>query len=146
MPNCRRAPCAGAAGWPPKLRRHRRSCRTSPAAIKAARPPPKLRRQSSSSGSVVRELNCRRSFQAAQAGVLWELKSLAGVALRQSGSPAAQLREYIPFLSMSPPLDCRQSFSGSPAERDCTPGAELPPSSPCRSCSSAGPKKILAML
>ena len=66
---------------------------------------------------VLRELNCRRSFPAAPAGVLRKLKSPVGVARRQSGR-----------------------------ERDCGPRDELPPSSPRRSCSPAGPQKILAML
>ncbi|CAL8358382.1 unnamed protein product [Boreogadus saida] len=43
------------------------SCRTAAsAAVEAVRPLPKLRRQCGSSGGVLRELNCRRSFLAAR--------------------------------------------------------------------------------
>ncbi|CAL8308817.1 unnamed protein product [Boreogadus saida] len=55
-------------------RRHGRE-RGSPAAVEAVRPPPKLLRQS---GSVLRELNCGRSFPAAPAGVLRELNCRRG--------------------------------------------------------------------
>ncbi|CAL8372699.1 unnamed protein product [Boreogadus saida] len=99
-------------------------CRRAPRAGAAGLPSelPAARRRSFS-GGVLLELNCRQSFAAAPAGVLRELKSPAGVARRQSGSSA-------------PGVQSRREKEIVLPEA----GAELPPSSPRRSCSSAGPQ------
>ena len=100
-------------------------------------------------GGVLRELNCRRSFPAAPAGVLREQKSLAWVALRQSGSSAPGVQSLSPrCLLLQTASHCLSGSSGGAADRgcrDCTPGAEPLPSSPRRSCSPLV-HKILAML
>ena len=126
--------CRTAAELPaPELPDCRRSFSGSPAALAVY-------------CGVLRALNYRQSFPASPAGVLRELNSLSGV---DGGSPAAQLQEYNPFLLLVPssglPAKLRQSSSyggAAGSEMDCTPGAELPPSSPHWSCSSAGPQNL----
>jgi hypothetical protein len=91
---------------------------------------------SGSSGCVLRELNCRRIFPAAPAAVLQERKSLAGLARRHSGNSALGVQSLSPpWLPLRTATEARRQ---SGRERDCIPGAERPPSSPRRSCSSAG--------
>ena len=122
------------------------SCRTaaelSPPDLPDCR---KTRRSFSGSlASGVHRRSCRTAAEALAAVRSGEL----------GGSPAAQLREYNPFLlhvsSSGLPLKLRRQSAAlaggarrqSGRERDCTPGAELPPSSPRRSCSSAGPQNL----
>ncbi|CAL8352176.1 unnamed protein product [Boreogadus saida] len=71
LPDCRRAPSAGAAGLPSKP----------------------FRRKSGSSGSVLWELNCRRSFLAAPVGVLRELKNFDGLLVADFDRPQTLKRD-----------------------------------------------------
>ena len=119
--------------------RQRRSSWTAAEALASVRPPSKPS-GSGSSGGVLRELNCHRCFPGAPAGVLRELKSLPVVAWRQSGSSAPGVQSLSPPCLLAAPAERARRQSGR--ERDCTPGAELPPSSPCRSCLSTGPQNL----
>ena len=65
---------------PPDCRRSFSGSMAAVKAVKAVRPPSKLRQQSA---SVLRELNCGRSFSAAPAGVLRELNYRRSWQVRQ---------------------------------------------------------------
>ncbi|CAL8388436.1 unnamed protein product [Boreogadus saida] len=101
-----------------------------------------MNRDMEEKGIVLRELRCRTAAEAsamfkasaairppssrpAAAKALSAVRQLCSAAIRQLSSGST-----IPFFSMTPP-DCRRSFGGAARrERDCTPGAELPRSSP----------------
>jgi hypothetical protein len=97
-----------------------------------------MNRDMEEKGILLRELRCRTASAAVRLH-----SSPAGVARRQSGSSAQGIQ------SLSPPFLFLRSATEAPAGgarrqsgrvRDCTPGAELPLSSPRQSCSSAGPQ------
>jgi hypothetical protein len=96
---------------------------------------------------VLRELNCRRSFPAAPAGVLRKLKSPVGVARRQSGSATPGVQSLsAPYLllrtaaeaSVGVPQLRRVELGDSPAEK----GIALPELT-CRRVSPAGAARPL---